>query len=159
LDSEDVKFDSHDNSDSLIEIDRNSSDIKISVDPSNKMGTTIYPDVTKKLGLQDIADLMNKIQLQEELGASNQGDMILVENAYIDLVKRIFAEAQKRKSSKIQALSFLAGEDLSNCSYLSTVIYDRIEKNLRLFEGLKTPENGRKPRGTTGKKKRADGTP
>lgn len=43
------------------------------------------------LELKDIADLLNNIQLPSKLGASAKADMILVENAYVDLVKRINA--------------------------------------------------------------------
>jgi len=112
-------------------------------------------DLPNELTLRDIAGLLDRIQLRQELDGTKPGDMILLENAYINLVKRIIDKAQDRKGSMIQALSFLAGEDLGELSYLSTAIHKRIESKLRLFKGLKTPEQGRKPRGRTGNKKQA----
>lgn len=111
------------------------------------------PDMSKEFTLREIAGLLDNIQLRQELDGAKPGDMILLENAYINLVKKIIDKAQDRKGSMIQALSFLAGEDLGELSYLSTAIHKRIESKLRLFKGLKTPESGRIPRGRTGNKK------
>ncbi len=66
------------------------------------------------LSLRDIAAYLNSIKLTEELSGSSKGDIILVENAYLALLRRIITEATKLQRNCVTGgLSFLTGRELS----------------------------------------------